>query len=498
MSLVDNLPDDIADKSLRPYGYNQVFRRDLKRFASFAVGFSFISITTGIFTTYGTVLGAGGPLGIWTWPISVIGQLFVALVFASLSSRMPIAGYSYQWMSRLANPKIGWLIGWVAFTFLIVVTVSVDYAIASVTLPDLFNFTATPFNEWLITAFILVIQLVLILFSTKWSTRINNTAVGTEVVGIVGLTLLLLIVGIIRGGIHFDHLFSMGTVSATGYFNLGTLTSVGPFMFSFLLGAYTIVGFEAAANLAEETQDAHNVVPFAMWSAVLLSGVVGFFFLVVLNLTSGNIAALTRSGTPVADIVTQTLGTVVGDIFLVLVTFSIFACGMVAFITATRLVWAMSRDERFPGYQLFQRVDPHTHTPLASTIMCGVLMEVVLAVFSTQPGTLTNLFSASSLLPVIIYMATVILYILTRHRLPPALRFTLGVFEWPVIILALVWLLFELSIFRDASFSTPWLYSLVMVGIGLLYFVYLWIARPQVLQVASLNKEEPEISGAEL
>ena len=38
---------------LHRFGYRQEFRRVLKRFASFAVVFSFMSITTGIFTTYG-------------------------------------------------------------------------------------------------------------------------------------------------------------------------------------------------------------------------------------------------------------------------------------------------------------------------------------------------------------------------------------------------------------------------------------------------------------
>lgn len=94
-----------------------------------------------------------------------------------------------------------------------------------------------------------------------------------------------------------------------------------------MLGSYTIVGFEAAANLAEETENAHKVVPFSMWSAVVLSGIVGMLFLIALNLASGDLKALAGSATPVADIVTQTLGTVVGDIFLILVTFSIFACG---------------------------------------------------------------------------------------------------------------------------------------------------------------------------
>src|SRR5260370_344463 len=89
MSLTDNQQSSYAEEALRKYGYRPEFRRELKRFASFAVGFSFISITTGIFTTYGYVLINSGPLGIWTWPLVIVGQLFVALVFGALASRVP-------------------------------------------------------------------------------------------------------------------------------------------------------------------------------------------------------------------------------------------------------------------------------------------------------------------------------------------------------------------------------------------------------------------------
>src|SRR6266567_356093 len=457
-----------------------------------------VSITTGIFTTYGAVLNWGGPLGIWTWPIVIVGQLLVALIFAALASRMPLAGYSYQWMSRLANPKIGWLIGWVSFIFLIVDVVAVDYAVAATVLPSLFNYAETNQNAWLVTGIVIIIQMMLIIFSTLWSTRINSAAVGTEIIGIVGLTLLLVIVGAARSLLNVNHLFSTGVVPSAGYFNLGTLTSTGPFMLSFLLGAFTIVGFEAAANLAEETQDAHRTVPTAMWSSVFLSGVVGFAFLISLNLASQNIAALTASTTPVADIVTQMLGTVVGDIFLVFVTFSIFACGLVIFITVSRLTWAMSRDERFPGHLLLRRVGEQTGTPVAATLLCGILIEVVLAGFAllgilvpSQSNTLTYLFSAATLLPAIIYLATVVLYIYARRKLPETHGFSLGAWEWPIIILSIIWLLFELSIFRDAQFAAPWLYSLVMFGLGLIYFVWLLVTRPHVLSKPPQKEGEP-------
>ncbi len=344
--------------------------------------------------------------------------------------------------------------------------------------------------------------MVLIIFSTLWSARINNVAVGTEVVGIVGLTLLLILVGAVRGLLHPDHLFSTGIVSSNGWFTLGRLNVAGPFMLAFLLGAFTIVGFEAAANLAEETQDAHRVVPTAMWFSVVLSGIVGFVFLFALNLASQDIKALTASTTPVADIVTQTLGNVVGDIFLAFVTFSIFACGLVIFITVTRLIWAMSRDQRFPGYQVFSRVNRSTGTPVAVTVFSGILIEVVLAAFAgygivtnptnaaNQTTTLFSLFSAATLLPAIIHLATVMLYVYGRRKLPQTQGFSLGAFEWPIIIFSVVWLLFELSIFRDASFGGPWLYSLVMFGLGLIYFIWMLVTRPKVLQTAP-QADEP-------
>ena len=64
MSLADNSQEFSEEQTLQRYGYQQEFKRELRRFASFAIGFSFISITTGIFTTYGFVLVNSGPLGI--------------------------------------------------------------------------------------------------------------------------------------------------------------------------------------------------------------------------------------------------------------------------------------------------------------------------------------------------------------------------------------------------------------------------------------------------
>lgn len=463
---------------LGEFGYREEFERTIKRFASFAIPFSFISITTGIFTTYGSVLISSGPLGIWTWPVVTVGVLFVSLVFGLFAARMPVTGYSYQWTSRLANPVIGWIIGWVSFTFLVVDVVAVDYAVAATVLPSLFGYSESSTNAWVATGVVILLQALLIMFSTRVSARINSIAVGTEVVGIVGLTILLVVVGAIKGDLHWGHLFSHGTVSSHGWWSYGSASHASPLLLAFLLGSFTIVGFESAANLAEETEDPHRTIPRSMWTAVALSGVIGFGFLIALTAASNDIGALTQSGTPVADIIEHILGNVVGKIFLVFVTFSIFACGLVIFITCVRVTWAMSRDQRFPGASIWREVSTAHGTPLRATVMVGVVIEIVLAVFATRQDALFKLFSAATLLPCLIYLATVILYLASRRRLPHyAGAFSLGRWELPVVVLALVWLLFELSIFRDSSFKDPWIYSGVMVAIGLVYLAGLLIAR---------------------
>ena len=93
------------------------------------------------------------------------------------------------------------------------------------------------------------------------------------------------------------------------------------------------------------------------------------------------------------------LGSFVGDLLLILVVISIFACGLVIMITGVRLTWAMSRDRRFPGWQQWQRISPTTQTPRNATFFLLVASEVILAVFAERSGVLFNLFSAATLLP---------------------------------------------------------------------------------------------------
>ena len=81
---------------IEQFGYRQTLRRSMGWFSSFAVSFSFISITTGIFANYGFGIDHGGPRFIWTWILVGIGQTLVAICLANLAPRVPLTGAMYN------------------------------------------------------------------------------------------------------------------------------------------------------------------------------------------------------------------------------------------------------------------------------------------------------------------------------------------------------------------------------------------------------------------
>src|ERR671922_1054716 len=102
---------DEAD--LARFGYTQELKRTLGVFSSFAVAFSYISPSTGIFTLFFLGLTTIGGVFFWSWPIVALGQFIIALTFAELSSHYPVAGSVFQWTKYLSGKTYSWFAGWI-------------------------------------------------------------------------------------------------------------------------------------------------------------------------------------------------------------------------------------------------------------------------------------------------------------------------------------------------------------------------------------------------
>ena len=86
--------------------------RGLGTFSSFAVAFSYISPSTGIFTLFFLGMSALGARLFWTWPVVAVFQFIVALNFAEVTSHFPLAGSVYQWTKYLSGRGYAWITGW--------------------------------------------------------------------------------------------------------------------------------------------------------------------------------------------------------------------------------------------------------------------------------------------------------------------------------------------------------------------------------------------------
>jgi amino acid transporter len=474
----ENVADPaIADEECQDCGYEPELKRTLGSFQVFAVSFAFISVAVGIFATYDSVLGSAGPVGIWLWIIASIGQTLVALVVAQFAARIALSGSSYQWASRLANPKIGWLFGWLTFWYLAIAVVAMDDALASQAFMPLFGIAENEGTARLITVAILIVQAVLVIASTRLLGIITSSAVSIELAIVVVLVIALAVVMVFTGSGDLDNLTSRGITAADpNYFAIGGGLAAG-----MIMGLTTLVGFDSAANLAEEAKDPFRSVPRAIVASVVAAAVLGLLFLIALTFAIKDIPAVSTSGSPVAAIIRSQLGPITERILLAGLAFAMFGAGMVVMAACSRQVFAMARDERFPAHGLMRRVNPRTQTPVAATIL--ILVVGVVLMVALPGAALLQLIIGSTILPALIYGATVILYLAVRKRLEHKEGgFSLGHFELPVAIAALIWVavaLFALVTPGDAS--VPVLIVLGLIVVGGIYFGYMLVFNRKVL-----------------
>src|SRR3989440_5902915 len=189
---------EAADASdLAGFGYKQELKRILGFYSSFAVAFSYISPSTGIFTLYALGLGIGGAFFFWSWPLVALGQFLVALNFAEVSSHFPVAGSVYQWTKYLSNRHYSWFTGWIYLFAGVLTVTAVDVTVQIVLIPLLnglgLHVPNTAEAQVVIAAIVLLSTTLLNIFGVRLVAIVNNTGVVFEILGMVVFALVLLI-----------------------------------------------------------------------------------------------------------------------------------------------------------------------------------------------------------------------------------------------------------------------------------------------------------------
>jgi amino acid transporter len=338
-------------QELARFGYSQQLNRTLGSFSSFALSFSVICITSGLFADYGRGLRVGGPAFVWTWLIVGIGQFLVALVFAQLARQIPLSGYAYQWTRELAGPWMGCCAGWMMIIQIVTGMAGVAYALASYLVP-FFGITNTSRHIVVATIATLLLAGLINHFGIKLASLVNDVSVIAEMLGSVLIAVLLLVVALIRKVHTIGYLFTHPQQP-------GGTAYLAAFLAASLMSVWTIGGFEAAANVAEETQMPRKRIPTAILAAEGSAVLLGFIMLVGFTLAIPSLERVVEHPTPALYIIASYFPSYVVNAALLLVSIAIFACVLANLTTVTRLVWAMARDGRLPASKFLSRVSKH-------------------------------------------------------------------------------------------------------------------------------------------
>jgi amino acid transporter len=151
-----------------------------------------------------------------------------------------------------------------------------------------------------------------------------------------------------------------------------------------LYGVLIFVGFETAANLAEETSDPKRQIPRAVLLSVV---VVGIFYLVgsYAQVAGFHFSLETFSNpaiflAPVFALGGEYSSTGIVRLLELVVLLDMMAVGIGAAVASTRGVFAMGRDRRLPG--LLATVSKRFGTPVGAIIFLIVLQGVL--IWATQ------------------------------------------------------------------------------------------------------------------
>ncbi|MDD1478420.1 amino acid permease [Arthrobacter sp. H16F315] len=325
------------------------------------------TLGTGILVILGESVPLAGP-AIWiSFAIAGLAALLSAVSYAEMAGMVPAAGSSYSYTYATMGEGMAWICGWcLVLEYAVSVAavavgagqyVNEALAVFGLALPDALS--QPPGDGGVLNApaiLIVVLAMALLVRGAKESAGIN-TAIVLIKVGI--LVFFCAVAFTAFNGAHFEPLMPMGAA--------GVSAAASRVFFSY-------IGFDAASTAGEEARNPKRDLPRAILLSMLI--VTTIYVLVAVAAIGarpwgwfdGTEAALVK-------ILEETTGQPwVGLVFAVGAVLAIASIVLTVLYGQTRILLAMARDGMVP--RIFGRVSPRTGTPVAGTLIVGVVVAL--------------------------------------------------------------------------------------------------------------------------
>ncbi|KAG2185294.1 hypothetical protein INT44_002084 [Umbelopsis vinacea] len=385
--------EEIAAKDaarLNELGYKQELKRELSSIGNYGVALSVVCISSGLTSLFSYGLNTGGPVAMtWGWVVVFFFTLMVGLAMAEISSAYPTSGGLYWWAARLSSrryaPFASWMTGWFNLIGQFAVTAGIDYGIALMLGAVIFigtngNWVPTPGATTGIHIAICVTHGIANSLGPRVMTRINSFSTWWQV---IAPTIILITIAA-KAPSH-----QPGSFVFTYYNNnSGWGSPVYVVLVGLLQAQFTLTGYDSSAHMSEETHNAEISGPVGMTMAIIVSGVMGWFFIIgfLFCIQDLDTTIATASGFPVMQIIVDCVGNTGGIVLMVILILACWFCGFASVTANSRMIYAFSRDGAMPGSKWWHLIDKKRQTPV-NAVWLSVLVASLLGLPSLGNAT---------------------------------------------------------------------------------------------------------------
>ncbi|MGV9993439.1 amino acid permease [Streptomyces sp. NPDC003374] len=459
-------------------GYPRKLTRRFQAFDNFAISFTIINIISGIFSSFGFGMNAGGPrILVFGWIGVSVMVLFVGAAMAEVASAYPTSGALYFSAGKLARRHKGawsWFTGWLNFVGQIGGTAATGYAAATFIQAFIAlqwpSYRPTAHQTVLITALIIVLQGLANTYTVQLVAVLNRISVWWLLIGLVVIVTALVAVP----GQHRPASFVTHFVNNTGFTN-----GLYGGMLGLLVTSWTFTGFDGSFHMSEETVRATVNAPKGIVRAIGCSAVTGLVLMLALVLSIRDYGHVAGAAAPPVQILLDSLGTGTAKALLLIVIGSMLFCGLANLTSNTRQIFAFSRDGAMPGSRWWHSVSPRTRTPVKA-----VWLAVACSLALVLPGWWSHTaFTAIVSVNVVGLFLAYAVPILLRLRLGAEFRpgpWNLGRWGRPVGVVAVTWIALSSVLFMLPQASPisagSFNYAPVALAVVLLVAALWWFA----------------------
>ncbi|GAA6013783.1 hypothetical protein JCM10207_008189 [Rhodosporidiobolus poonsookiae] len=333
-----------------------------------------------------TGMYSGGPVTLfWGFIVVFFCTLCSGASLAEMVSVWPTAEGQIAWTEHLAPERyarfLRYYVGWITSVGYIAMSASAAFVFAvAISAYAIFcnvGYEAEKWHASLIFWALISFALFMNIYGIRTFSAIN---LGMTLLGVTNLVVIMQVVSVVLAmNPHRNSASFVFTsfINSTGWNNNGVV-----FLIGLVSAGYSMVGYDSVAHMSEEMATPRRDAPRAMIGAILIGGVTGILFILVMLFTLDGIEELAATPLPYLALLYQATRNIPGSVFLAITTMITSPLATVMILASSgRVLMSFAREGGLPFSRFFAEISPTHNLPVNALCFSAVVQALLVLIY---------------------------------------------------------------------------------------------------------------------